>query len=377
MKKTNDTNSKKKSKDKNKNPINRKVKRKTDLNTNTRDLENNMKTQIKPEIKHIKNLIFITSGTTLSLGKFICIFTSIENILYLLYSETTSIICYNLIDKKIMTSIKNAHPDDIRTFSHYLNKKDRKDLLISISEQNLKVWNFNNFENILSIEMPNESGKFYSGCFINENDNINILTINKNYSENGTLDFSNSFNVLNLNGNIIKNIKQVDDITYIDCYYNKKTSKNYIILGHSNKIRTYDYKNNNIYNTYNKSEITYKGNMDHMNIIINDNEELIKIIAPNNKFIEIWNFDTGILINKINIKENVCTIGLWNDKFLFAGCAGKFKLIDYKEGIIKQIYKGEYYYLFPNIIYLEKLKIPLYGECLLYVEGFNVKLLYR
>ena len=323
----------------------------------------------------LENLINNVNVLAYYQGKFICIFTSIDNILYLLYSKNNSIICYNLIDKKIMIIINNAHPDYIRNFSHYLDKKDNRDLLMSISAQNLKVWNFNNWENILSIDISYRvRKKFYIGCFINENDNINILTIYKSYSQNGNFNFFKTINILNLYGNNIKNIEQDDEIIYIDCYYNKKSSKNYVILCHLNKIQSYDYKNNKIYNIYNRSEIYNRDIFEYVNIIINDNERLIKIIASNYKFIEIWNFDTGILINKINVYEKIYSMGLWNDKFLFVGSNGNIKLIDYEEGEIMENKIIKVQNILPRVTYIEKYEIPLYGECLFSACGCLLKI---
>lgn len=383
-KKTSKHNSKKKNKEKNKNYINRKIKRNTDLSNNRKILEKNirhknynkeMKTQIIPELKLFENIINNINVTAYYQGKFIYIFTSKENLLYLLYSKSNSIICYNLIDKKIITIIKNAHLDYIRNFSHFFDKKDRIDLLISISAQNLKVWNFNNWENILSIEVSKKvRKKFYMGCFINENNNINILTINKDYSQNGNFKFFNTFNILNLYGTNIETIKQNNTIMYIDCYYNKKTSKNYVILCHPDKILSYDYKNKKIYNVYNRSYIKNDYIGEYINIIINDNDELIKIIASNYKFIEIWNFDTGIFINKINVNEKIYSLELWNDKFLFVGNIGNIKLIDYEKGKIMENKIIKVQNSLPRITYIGKYKIPLYGECLFSVCGCLLKI---
>ena len=382
-KKTNKPNSKEKSKEK-KNFINKKIKRNTDLNNNLNKFEKNisikkynkeLKTQIIPELKLFENLINNINVTAYYQGKFIYIFTSKENILYLLYSKSNSIICYNLIDKKIMTIIKNAHPDYIRNFSHCFDKKDGIDLLISISAQNLKVWNFNNLENIFSIEVSKKvRKKFYMGCFINENNNINILTINKDYSQNGNFKFFNTFNILNLYGTNIESIKQDDVIMYIDCYYNKKNSKNYVILCYSDEIQSYDYKNKKIYNVYNRSEIDNNYIWEYINIIINDNDELIKIIASNCKFIEIWNFDTGILINKIKVYEKIYSMGLWNDKYLFVGSIGNLKLIDYQKGKIMENTIIKVQNILPRITYIEKYTISLYGECLFSACGNLLKI---
>ena len=383
-KKTREHNSNKKSKEKNKNLINRKIKRNTNLNNNKKNLEKNirnknnnkdMKNQIIPKLELCEDSIDDINVVAYYQGKFIYIFTSKENILYLLYSKNNSIICYNLIDKKVMTIIKNAHPDYIRNFSHYFDKKDGIDLLISISAQNLKVWNFNNLENIFSIEVSKKvRKKFYMGCFINENNNINILTINKDYSQNGNFKFFNTFNILNLYGTNIESIKQDDAIMYIDCYYNKKNSKNYVILCYSDEIQSYDYKNKKIYNVYNRSYIKDNFSVEYINIIINDNDELIKIIASNYQVIEIWNFDTGILINKINVKEKIYSMGLWNDKFLFVGSFGNLILIDYEKGQIMENKIIKVQNILPRITYIEKYEIPLYGECLFSACGCFLKI---
>ena len=188
------------------------------------------------------------------------------------------------------------------------------------------------------------------------------------------LNFLTHFNILNLYGTNIESIKQDDAIMYIDCYYNKKNSKNYIILMYSNEIQSYDYKNKKIYNVYNRSYIKDNFNVEYINIIINDNDELIKIIASNYQVIEIWNFDTGILINKINVKEKIYSMGLWNDKFLFVGSFGNLILIDYEKGQIMENKIIKVQNILPRITYIEKYEIPLYGECLFSACGCFLKI---
>jgi len=71
-----------------------------------------------------------------------CVFTSINNILYLIYSnENNSIISYNLIDNKILNIIRNAHDKYICSFRHFLDNIKMRDLIISISNDynNIKL----------------------------------------------------------------------------------------------------------------------------------------------------------------------------------------------------------------------------------------------
>ena len=65
------------------------------------------------------------------------IFNSINNILCLIYpNERYSIISYDLINKKKINEIKNAHNEFISTFRHIVDKENKRDLIISISDEN-------------------------------------------------------------------------------------------------------------------------------------------------------------------------------------------------------------------------------------------------
>ena len=69
------------------------------------------------------------------------VFKSIDNILYLIYTnKNNSIISYNLINNCKIIEIKNAHKQYITNFRYYLDKKNKRDLIISISayDNNIK-----------------------------------------------------------------------------------------------------------------------------------------------------------------------------------------------------------------------------------------------
>ena len=83
------------------------------------------------------------------------IFKSINNIFYLIYgNKNNSIICLNLINEQIIKEIKNAHNETITNFRHYLDKINSRDLLLSISinDDNIKIWNINNWECLLNLK---------------------------------------------------------------------------------------------------------------------------------------------------------------------------------------------------------------------------------
>ena len=129
------------------------------------------------EIKFIKNILSDSFAKYVKMNTF-SIFNSIYDILFLVYStEINSIIFYNLIDNKKIVEIKNAHQNYITNFRHYLDISNKRDLIISISlENNIKLWNANNYECLLNIENINKIGKLFSACFLNDNNQIYIIT---------------------------------------------------------------------------------------------------------------------------------------------------------------------------------------------------------
>ena len=148
---------------------------------------------------------FIQDLTTESFCKYwhdnsFCLFKSYNDIYYIIYADKSqSIISLDLISRKKIIEIKNAHDNYITNFRHYFDKINKRDLLISLSrdDNNLKLWNINNFECLLNIEKVNVTGYLGSACFLNDNNNIFIVTsnnINKSYVN------SKSIKILDLNG---------------------------------------------------------------------------------------------------------------------------------------------------------------------------------
>ena len=95
------------------------------------------------------------SYTPHALDNTFIVFTSIENIITIIYADINlSIISYNLNDNKKINEIKNAHKNEISNFRHFLDKNNKRDLIISISakDNNLKLWNYNNFECLINLD---------------------------------------------------------------------------------------------------------------------------------------------------------------------------------------------------------------------------------
>lgn len=290
------------------------------------------------------------------------LFTSIDDIIYLIYTNKfRSIISYNVLDNKKVNEIKKAHTRDITNFRHFFDKIKKRDLLISISlsDNNLKLWNINNYECLFNFENVNKSGKLFSSCLFNDNDATFIIT-SCAYGNN------ESIKIFDLNCNIVKEINNSKDSTFfIDIYYDYITSKMYIITGNNGYIKSYDYNENQEYHKYNDND-----NKRHCSIVIHNKENIIKIIESSfDGNIRIWNFHSGELLNKIKICDNDWLLGinLWDEEHLLVGCGDKtIKAINLRKGVI--ISKSNNFK--SKIVCLKKLIHPLYGGCLI-IQGYE------
>ena len=301
-----------------------------------------------------------------------CIFNSIDNILNLVYTDDEkSIISFNLIDNKKINEIKHSYKDEdfISQFIHYFDEKNKRDLILVVysCDNYIRLWNANIWECVLELKDINRSGNLNSACFLNYNNQIYFLTSNNNI-----MDKPSPIKVYDLNGIKINEIKESKDSTYfIDIYYDIKSSKTYIITGNNQYNKSYDYKNNKVYHKYldntfdeevgSPSDIEIR---DTHCLVIIDFEKIIKMLeASSDGYIRVWNFHSGLLLNKIEVCDrDVYDICLWNKEYLFVGCNDKkIRLLNIKEGTIIEELTGHKKY----VVTIKKFLHPKYGECLI------------
>ena len=258
----------------------------------------------------MKSQLTKDSHTNLPLENIFCAFESFDNIIYLIYSNNyRSIISFNLLNIQKINEIKKAHNYDITNLRHYLDKKNKRNIIMSISSSdfNLKLWNIKNYECLLNIKTINVKGHLLLGCFLNDNNNTYII------SYNSMTPYNELIRVFDLNGNKIKDIKNYFTFC-IDTYYDKNLCKNYIITSNLGLVTSYDYISGEIYHKYLANDRS-----EHFSFIINDIEEIIKLIESSyDGNIRIWNFNTGELLKKIYIcKNSLYSICLWDYDSLF------------------------------------------------------------
>ena len=327
--------------------------------------------QFKSNPKNIQFSQLVTeSYVNEALDNTFLVFQSIDNNLYLIYTNLdNSIISYNVLDNKKIIEIKNSNYwSYITNFRHYKDKKNKRDLVISLSYDNsLKLWNANNWEILLNINYINKVGYLYSACFLNDNEQIYIVTSNY-YLDND----SENIKVFDLKGNIIKYIYfSFNDNTYfIDSYYDKKFHNNYIIAGNIDYVTSYNFNENKLYHKYDDNS------KDHNCLVINEkNDEVNLIESGEDGNIRIWDFHKGKLMKKIKISNNALYgLCLWNKDYIFIGCKDKtIKLLDLQnEKVINSLEENN-----TRVLCIKKIIHHKYGECLFSQGyGFNQILLW-
>jgi len=292
---------------------------------------NNIKKSIK-----INNFKEINDSYSLcSLDNIFSVFNSINDILYLIYSkENKSIILYDIINDTKICEIKNAHNKVISNFRHHLDRKNKRDLIISISSEdnNIKLWNLNSLECLLNLINIYEEGFINSACFLEDyNNNIYIITSNFNFNS------FQAIKVFDFKGNKIKEINESNDKTYIIIsYFDDITNKNYIASGNMGFIKSFDFNENIMYNKYNDN-----CNKPHFSLIFYKEEKILKFLdSCCDGKIRIWNFHSAELMNIIDFYVRINNISLLKNKYIFVSCYDyTIRLLNLKDKTIEEFSK--------------------------------------
>ena len=297
-------------------------------------------------------------------------FMSVYDILYLIYTDyNKSIIAYDINNKKIIIEIKNAHNSYINNMRHYVDKVNKRDLIISIScvDNNIKLWDVKDWSCIINIENIYFNSKIISACLLFDNNDIFIISSNFNHYF-----ILEKCKVFDFEGNKIEEIIEPnninDNIYFIDSYYDEQLNKNYIITCNVGYIKSYDYKIHKIYHIYYDNE---NENNIHSSAIIYKKEETVKLIdSCYDGNIRIRNFHSGELLNKIKVTSNnykLYGLCLWNDDNIIVGCENySIIILDINtEKIIRELVKHN-----NSVLTVKIINHPKFGKCLL-TQGYS------
>ena len=226
------------------------------------------------------------------------VFKSIDNLFLLIYSTETSIICYDLIALSKINEIKMDKEQVIKYFSHYLDNKNKRDLILTVPSwnNNIKIFNARTWECIITLD--NKNGNIISAFFLNDIKKEENYIITFFYNIYNTKEKNKEIRVYNYDQKLIKKLKlKNDSIFLMDIYYDIKYQKNYLILGCKNYIKSLDYDKKLVYNQYKDN------NPVHYSIkILEGKDGNVKLIESfMDGFIKIWNFHTGKMLKNIRV----------------------------------------------------------------------------
>jgi len=290
-----------------------------------------------------------------------CVFKSITDLNILVYAtKEKSIQFFDLSKEKQIKEIINAHNSFITNLRYYFDDKKKRDLILSICIDNseIKIWETNKYECLLKISNIYKRGEIHSACFFNYYNDIYIAVSNFHPYN------SYPIYIYDITGTKIKNLSQSNDkINFIDSFYyiKKNTSKKitYIITANEDSIRSFNYNEDSLYHKYYD-----KDDNGHYSFIINEKDFIIKLIeSSKNGYIRIWNFDSGDLISKFNLKCNgLYDICEWEESLIFIGSENQnIILLDLIFGEIKAQLKDSN----NQVCCVKTISHPFFGRCLI------------
>ena len=315
------------------------------------------------------------------------LFKSVYDLILIVFiNKKGSLVSYNLIDNKKIVEIININKH-INELKHYLDKNNKRDLvsLISMAENNIKIWNFNTLECIINLNF--NIGNFFlnlnSICFLNNDKNLYLIASSVHMPQ------TQLIHVYNLRGEKIKEINDNKLQNYfLGSFYDSKFSKNYIIISTNADIRAFDYNENKVVKKFvpvNEQPIKetkihdieanrrlhfpdnhiirlVKYSEGPRYIIIKKCGNITKLLAGmKENSIKIWDFHSTQLLGEIAIsKSTLKSICLWDEENLLVGTSSGLKLIDLdKNKLVKN---------FLDIVDINRMDIctiPKYGKCLI------------
>ena len=154
---------------------------KNNTNTNPEDTQNQNTIEIPPD-QYMTSIDIVKRNFCMyDLDNSFAVFTAKNGQLYLIYPLLKSFICYDLIDEEIVTTIKNAHEFYVLNFRYIYDSFSNRDLVQTISgeDNNLKLWNIENWECLVNIN-ANSYGIMFSSCFLYDDLSQQNLLVSSN-----------------------------------------------------------------------------------------------------------------------------------------------------------------------------------------------------
>ena len=267
------------------------------------------------------------------------VFKSIKNEYLLIYSYSEnykdySLIGYNILKDKIVKKKVDAHKDRVFTVSHFYDRNNSSDLLLTAAfDKKIKIWNINNNFELIYKKKPDyyfrENTYLLSENILSYNNKIYLTT--SAYEINSAGYYIFYYSLLGDEIGMFKNSK--DNCNFLNTYYNNNIP--FIIAANCGNVKVYNFANKNLVETFHDNNF----NKNYLSAIIFEYKNKKAIISSaSDGYLRIWDYnDPIIILNKIQTYSNTWIIGLdfINERYLLGACAdGTIKEFDLKKDYV-------------------------------------------
>lgn len=309
-------------------------------NTNPKDLKYKM--TISTKITVANNCV----------GDCISAFKTLDDQLLLAYTVNSTIQIYDLIKRSDIKTLDNIG-NRIHKIQHYLDIINKRDLLLTISETTIKIYDIKDYSNILSINNAHPNKIIYSGNIIFLNNEMYITTTPIN----------DDLKIFDSKGVHIRSFGEIDDMRFSEVYYSKNDI--YILAG-GHEMKVYNFETGKLFNHYKEEGDGQNWHLYGGVVLINGKEVLFEG-DYNTGIVRIWDFNDKKIMNKISTGVQLNGGLFWNDEYLiFSGHDKNIKIINIKTGKMEQNLSKHG----NQVSGVKKIEIPCFGECLI-SYGYN------
>ena len=271
-----------------------------------------------------------------------CLFASrIDNKVYVAFGEISlNLEGYDVLDDKKFTIFEKLHENNFDSVRYFYDSLNKRDLLITVSlDSHVKLIDFKREKSkkIIDLNFQTKTGKVIinTACILNE-----TILIPFSNSNAGTIKF------YNLNSEYISELEEnAGFILGLSTYFDEKKEENYILIANTVGIFSYNMEKSSIGKFIPELTKEQKENCGFDEAYVIERNKKLILVGPcfYYGYLFLWDFYEGTLVKKINISSGISDIGLWNNKYIFAGLVHSkkesFVLIDIENGEIKKEFK--------------------------------------
>lgn len=295
-----------------------------------------------------------------------CSFTTFDGRCYIAWGcPTFSVEIFDLIQDKLVKSL-TGFTQHIYITRHFFDKIKKKDYLLSTSySKTCKIWDCQDFSNIVTIQNCHSGSYLYSGLIIFDplfSESPLALTVAPN----------ENIKIWDFKANLINQINTTTDYTYyLNVWYDERNDKTniYIINANSKDVKIYDYRTGKVYKTFYNVEQQSAWHMSALVENINKKPYLFESDGQGN--LRVWDIETQTIFKKVLVEGiNLRGICFWNDLYvLVAGTDKTVKIINYMQEKLEGTLEAN-----NNILCtIDKIHHPIHGECV-FTGGIDGKI---